>query len=308
MRKFLLDFAIVLFLLLVLNVIIYQFIIYPLVYEKYEEPSEHLTNSSAYKDYILADSHGWELTKHKDYIIERFKSDSIFNFSYASDSYGDILVKLHWLINNNIEIDQIVLSLDDHMISKRSNNRNRTIIYSNAKLHKEIYNVSPFKYYYYYVKKYLPLFNASNQKLIVEYLKAKLIVNDIAYQEPWSSQNNAVKKKAVNRRLRTFFPKNKFEVNELLNENLQQIVELCDKNNISILGLKFPLDSVMIHEMERKFYLDSVETIFNKMNVNSKILNFQRSLSNANMFYDADHINIVGADSLSVNIIKALKN
>ncbi len=81
-------------------------------------------------------------------------------------SYGDILVKLKWLVDNDIKPKKIILSVDDHMLLRRSNNRNRSLIYSNLQRHKEIYDISTSKVLFYSISRYFPIINPSNQKLL----------------------------------------------------------------------------------------------------------------------------------------------
>ena len=280
-----------------LNLMAYLFIIYPVYYEEYIVDANRL---KGYDTFIFSDSHGWSLTKNSIDNKIRLDSLGIFNFSYGSDSYYDIYIKLNYLLQNNVNIDTVLVTADDHMISyyrQNSNNVNRSVVMATPSTFKDSYNQSIL---YYLIRKYLfrffPMIKASNSQLMKKFLTHNIKTNirtnfageDSSKTTSLSSNwSNTVDKKTVAiNRLKTVFPKDSYS--QSLKSCLIEIISLSKKHDITVIGVKFPLTREFVESTAYHDY--NVESIFKKRGC--RVLNAQKILyDQEEMFANQDHVN-----------------
>ena len=78
--------------LMIINIGLYFLVFKPILYKKYQK---NISELKKYSMFLLSDSHGGVLdNKH-------LESIGIYNFSFGSDSYFDMYIKLKYLFNHN---------------------------------------------------------------------------------------------------------------------------------------------------------------------------------------------------------------
>jgi hypothetical protein len=307
MRKFILDIIIMTLIFIVINFLFYFLITHKLLFKDYELLESKLAAGGYYNKFILSDSHGWKITDEYPEISEKFSEKGILNLSYGSDSYGDCLVKLNWLINYKVKVDTILLTIDDHMITKKSNNMERSIFYSNSSLHKKVFGISTFKYFYYSFSKFFPIINPSNQRLISKYLVENGMQESLKTEKDvsWSSISDREKEILIKERVSVFFPQSKYSPNNKLKENLTEIVRLCNSKKIVLIGIKFPIDKMLISEYNRLDAMNKVKSLAEELGI-TVFFDYQMRFNDEKYLGNQDHVNAIGADSLSNAILHDL--
>ena len=312
MKRFIIHFMNLLAIFIFINFICYEFIIYPIFYKDYEEISYELRSPNGqahYNKFLLADSHGWRITHQNEDVKDKLEENGIYNMSYGSDSYGDILVKLKWLLRHNIKIDTMFVTVDDHMLTKKTNNSNRSLIYSDLESHREAYGIGTVKFYYFKLSRFLPILYPSNQKLIKEYLIAQIFKRpgDLEEKIVWKDLNESRRNEKIKSKLELFFPGEEFRPNKKLEKNLEKIIEIAKRNKISIMGIKFPIDSIMTYRIKRMGAYDEVADFAKEKGVDS-FVDFQEKYENVKYLSNQDHVNKLGAEKVSDDLIMKVKN
>lgn len=111
---------------------------------------------------------------------------------------------------------------------------------------------------------------------------------------PWDKLSEVERVSLSKERLSEQFPENSGS-SDKLEESLLNIIELCEENDITLIGIKFPLASEYSDLIGGKSYgADSI------LAVNKIIVYDFRDIfhNNDNFFEDSDHINSVGAQKL----------
>jgi hypothetical protein len=257
--------------LLTLNIILF-FIGKELYFGHY---ADHLPEQKAC---LLSDSHGQAV---KDF-AEKY---GVHNFSYGSDSYQDMYRKTLYLIRNS-QPEAIFISVDEHSLTsyrERKNNLDRSVIYCEPE---------DLGYYEYFKQEYLKHYIALFRPEIAEVIKIYKFPSD---KKPvlWASRsaedriNRAVKRVAVN------FPDE--EQSERLKQSLQDIIDLCKKNNIELIGIKFPLSKEYLEAAEG-YTGDADELLM--INGYEVLDCTELYIDRPEFFADQDHLNDEGAKDL----------
>ncbi len=271
---------------LCLNLMAYYFIAKPLLYNTYYPSIDEL---SRYKCFLLSDSHGQAINK-KD-----LAEIGIYNFSFDSDSYVDMFLKLHFLIKK-IGPETIFISADDHTLSPyrtKMNNKCRSIRFCNATLYKKFYGGNYFEYIFQkYIRPYCPLLDTNNSKLFYLFLTSffrseKPGKNHI---KRFSNLTYAQKIAACKNRMQYQFSKK--HCSKLQKRALLDIIKLCKKKGITLVGIKFPLTGMYIKLLKNISY--HADTILKKYGV--KVIDLKYSFEkDDDLFANQDHLNKLGS-------------
>lgn len=239
--------------------------------------------------YLLADSHGEALGN--------FNNSKIFNFSAASDSYYDLKLKLKFLIRKS-NVKTVILTADDHMLSPyrdNANNKDRSVFFSSG---------SDFDNYFQYIwTRYinynLVLLNSKYGSLIKRYLKSGLSPAKTEKEENWDGRSKDVKRELSLKRFDKQFIYNL--QSKKSREDLRGIIKLCEKHNINLVGIKFPLSKAYNQVKGNHSYM--ADEIFKEKNL--RILNFNKLkfFQVDSLFKDQDHLNEIGAKKLRRRLI-----
>lgn len=287
MKKFLLNFLLFTTLIAIVNIFFFR-IVYLNYFQKYEDVDLNYTT------YLLADSHGPPLDKTND----QYK---FYNFSIASDSYVDIKRKVQYLIENS-KIERIILTTDEHTLSKyrdKSNNLDRSLYFANSSDFENFYNFINTKF----IKRYVPLFNSKSRDIIKIYFKSKksysqkntnnVSWNSLEYENQLSKSKNRV--------LSQFPTKQK---SGLQLKALVDIIALCKKNNIEIIGIKYPISKAYNEALSKTTY--NIDSIFAANNL--KLYDFSKQYTHKDFYFsDQDHLNQIGGKKFSQIIYTLLK-
>jgi hypothetical protein len=245
-----------------------------------------------FRKILLSDSHG-AVIKQED-----LNEIGIYNFSYGSDNYRDMLFKIYFLNKINPNLDTILITVDNHTLSKyreNFNNIDRSIFYLDNNL--DIPRLLKYsKIELLFLKSYffLPLFRTNNSKLFYAYIKSKL---DFLLQK---NKNNSLKewsmldaeskiKKCKERFLMQFSER---EGSNMEMEALEEIIDYCNKNNIKIIGFKFPLSKQYLIMLNNVNY--GADSILYKKNI--PIIDLQDEFIEYDEYFsDQDHMNDFGS-------------
>lgn len=247
--------------------------------------------------FMVADSHG--RTIQQSDLAEL----GICNFSYDSDSYFDMLVKIDHLLKN-YRIDTLFLTVDDHALSKYREwwtNRERSIYYSSFELHKKFYHTPlPEFVFKKYMEYYLPLFSTKNAKLFNSYLDSKITGKAVPNYENYDF-SKVPSEKRIERsidRIKSQYPKE--GDSDFLRRCLNEIIARCQQKNVEIIGIRYPLTREFIDELgDRNYRADSV------LEVNGyKVIDLKNCFPDSIAYFrDQDHVNLTG----SKEFVKRLK-
>jgi len=245
---------------------------YQIVYNRYLSDYEEVKLN--FKSYILGDSQGKAVGDQGEEI-------GVYNFSDDSDSYEDIYRKTIFLLHNT-QIDTLFVSVNDHTLSSyrdKRNNSDRSILFEEKSF---LGNIK-----YYLIYRYLVLTNSKYWDIIKLSLKSE---ESDKKELEWNVYSEDEKKLYAKRReIGQFVGKTQ---SARMKKYLKQIIEDCRKNNVVIIGVKFPITYHLNNLIaEKSFFADEV-----LMGEKCDIVDFSKKMfKNPDMFKDADHVNTLGA-------------
>jgi len=297
MKKLLTNSVLFFVLWIVLNIVAHHTLSTPVLYGKYNSVT---TKISKYNKFLLADSHGNSINQ-KD--LDQL---GIGNFSFDSDSYFDLLVKTNYLIEH-ASPDTLFITCDDHTLSKYREswtNRQRSIHFSNYEYQKKYYRTSIFDFVYRkYIKYYLSLMDTKNSKIFKAYVESKLKGNSPTDYSNFSFGDLALEEqqKRSRERIETQYPN--LESSELMAKCLDEIINLCAKNRIVLIGIKFPLSAPFIEALGANNY--GADAVLKAKGI--EILDLKMSMANnISLFRDQDHLNNLGSAQLPKLLLKEI--
>lgn len=294
MKKFFYNILLFGLAFLMVNVLAYFALAKQTIMKDYILPHKTL---SKYHSFMVADSHG-KAIRQSD-----LTSTGICNFSYDSDSYFDMLVKVDYLVKN-YQIDTLYLTVDDHTLSQYREwwtNRRRSIYYANYPQYKEFYHSSLSEFLFKkYVEFYTPLFSTGNAKVFRRYLEAKLTGKELPNYDNFdiSVEKPEQRRKRSRDRIKIQYPSDK--TSDFLRKCLTEIVTVCQQNDIEIIGIKYPLTREFIQELgDKSFHAD----LFLKEK-GYRVIDMKASLADhTSYFRDQDHLNYTGSEQF-ITLIK----
>lgn len=239
-----------------------------------------------YHTYLFSDSRGNPFKSLATY--------NVYNFSASSESYIDIERKLNYLLQNNVQIDTAYLNVDAHALSgyrENFNSNDKSLIYVTLDANGGFYNY----FAHNVIPRHIVFLNKKyNAFLYWNYFfkEEKIKKQSIAWK------NRSISKKQAKSLKRFRIQYNEFDYSKLLENSLLKIVYLCHKNNIKLMGIKYPLvkeyqPMIVGHPLEKK--MDSI-LLANKITV-LKFTNDTLFLESD--FENQDHLNSKGAKKLA---------
>lgn len=282
MNKFLKNISLLVILLITLNTLLY--LVSKKVYIKnYQECSLN------FKSYLLSDSHGESLGN----FTEKY---NVFNFSAASDSYLDLSRKINYLIKNT-SVDTIYLAVDDHTLSpyrEVSNNMDRSDFYCTRSDYKNYFEYLKSKYLKRYIVFFQPKaliviksFLTSEIKALIRSTKKNHFEND---EDEWASLTDAERINNSKSRFENQF--NAEQTSKILSNSLLEIITLCKKNNITLIGMKMPLTNEYLNILQNKSY--GADELFRANGL--IVLDFKKTFQDQDRYFkNQDHLNKLGS-------------
>jgi hypothetical protein len=267
---------------------------------------------------LLGDSHVLPLK-------QEYLPDSVFNFSYHTESYADMYIKLQYLLRNDSRIDRLIIPVDYHCIStyrKWSNNKRLSIVYSSYSDYKDVYNTSYFKYLYNKFGVYVPMLHPSNSELLRKYyirywenkIRPKFRFNREeqkvhSYSAPvmsnkkiaWEERSLTEQTKNAEKRFESQFKSN---YDESMQNALIKIVETCEECDIELIGIRFPLTELYYDMIAQKDF-ERQDSLFQALDF--KIYDYsQIYFGRDSLFRDQDHLNEQEGAKLFIDQIEDL--
>lgn len=267
--------------------------LYFILYQIYLKPYQSVNLN--YQCYLLSDSHGIVLSKHLDPF-------GIYNFSAPSDSYHDMFLKLKYLKKKS-EISVLLLTVDDHTLSPyrdKLNNSDRSLYFNSSTLSNMNFSIIRSIF-----KRYFVLLNTKDCLIIRNLLKSKIIniLNLKKKSKKWTMLSNYDKNlESLHRFNEQFAYKQR---STLCVYYLHQIIDYCKRNNIYIVGIKFPLSRNYIGVLKQNSY--NADLLLLKKNYEVYDFKYQY-YDKDEYFYDQDHLNDIGAMKFSKIIGRIIKD
>jgi len=277
MRKFIIKTIYFSFILIIINVILnhYGNNIYLNNYKNY---------SSKFNSFLLADSHGLPLKNYTE-------KNGVYNFSAGSDSYFDMKRKINFLLTQT-KVDTIYITVDDHTLSpyrEKTNNLDRSIYFSTINDYSNVFLFLKEKTVF-----NIAFLQPKKRTILKKYISSFFKMNDNGNSKtitntPWAKMSKKEQFNSSKNRFDSQFPT--IDRSKLLEQTLLEIILLCKKNNIALIGLKFPLSQEYIEIMENQTY--GASKIFNENGL--KVLDFKSKLIlEDKLFSNQDHLNDEG--------------
>lgn len=279
MKQFLRNIVITVFLLMVLNLIVFlpTNYLYNLSYLK-------APNELGYAKYLLSDSHGHSLGK----MTERY---GIKNLSTPSDSYVDMYRKLTY-ISGKQDVAKIYLSCGDRLFTiyrDHSNNHER----SSFLMKKSDYNNTLTFLKDQFIDRFFIYPTSKQHSFFTSVLLRKLRLNKPWREVEWSELNSSDRMREASKRVNQF-SFNTISQNQL--SHFHKILTFCREKKIECVLVKFPVTREF-RECENYIDFDLCKTLsidtLNILDYNS--LYFHED----EYFKDQDHLNVLGAREFS---------
>ena len=300
-RKYIKHIAFFAFGYLILNILAYQIVTKPALNSYF-----FITNKTQakHRKFLFADSHGAAVKQ------EDLDQIGISNFSFNGDNYIDMYFKIKYIIGLNIPVDTIIITVDDHTLSKyreRFNNLSRSIYYSTREDYFKYSNdQSPIAYYFNkHRSALLPLANTNNSFLFYSYIRSKFVSTKnwiLSVEKSTTSwRENKNKVSACIKRFNYQYPN--AEKSELSANCLKDIILLCRKNNIHIIGIKFPLSGDYLRTLQKtSFHADE---IFLQEGI--EVVDLKHDFSDFDEYFkDQDHLNKLGSKKFAIQLQKKI--
>jgi hypothetical protein len=284
MKKFALNLVFFTIIISLINCYFYQ-----IVFDNYFNEYEYvdLNNST----YLLADSHGLSIEKQNNQL-------KFYNFSAGSDSYIDMKRKLQYLVENSI-IKRLLISVDNHTLSiyrDNQNNLDRSNFFAKRNEYSDLYNYIKEKY----IERFTPLINPKSRDIIK--INLQLENEKTELRKEWNTLSKKQKKSICNKRVKQQFPESNYSTKQ--KNALNDIVSICNDNNIELIGIKFPLSNEYLDALDDSNYNSDAFLISHQ----NEVYNFSKLfVNNASVFKNQDHLNQTGGKMLSLKIYKILQ-
>ncbi|NNL01407.1 MAG: hypothetical protein HKP39_03960 [Eudoraea sp.] len=284
MKKFALNLLFFIAIILLINCYFYK-----IVFENYFNEYEYvdLNNST----YLLSDSHGLPLEKQNNQF-------QFYNFAAGSDSYIDMKRKLQYLVENS-KIKRLLISVDNHTLSiyrDNQNNLDRSNYFAKRNEYSNLYAYLKEKY----IERFIPFISPKSRDILK--INFQLEDNKTKVRKEWNTLSKKEKKAISIKRVKQQFPESNYSTKQ--KNALNDIISICNKNNIELIGIKFPLSNEYLDALDDSNYNSDTLLISNRI----KVYNFSKQYVNSPaLFKNQDHLNQTGGKMLSLKIYKILQ-
>lgn len=280
------------FSLLILVILFFNLLVFLFSYKYYFKPYVKIPNKS-FQSFIFSDSHGLPLNP--------FSEDfGVYNFSYGSDSYYDILRKLKYLVNSGYQIENVYVSLDSHTLSfyrENLNNLDRSSFF----LPHELVSEKLIYFQKFYLKYYFPIVQPNVRKLLKAYF-LEIFKPDFKNLKKWEDLEESDKIRISTSRVNGQFPSQKSSLE--LENALIEIIHLSKESKFNLIGVKFPLSNSYLSHLGIKDY--GAKAIFLKFGI--PVLDYSDVfIENDHYFKDSDHLNSDGGELFATMLFNSPK-
>jgi hypothetical protein len=250
--------------------------------------SPYSSVSMNFKCVLLADSHGLPLGDS----TEKF---GVYNFSAGSDSYPDMYRKLAFLIKHT-RIDTVFIGVDDHMLSPYReilNNLDRSVVFSLPNEFSNTFHYAIEKY----LRRFLVFFQPKALDVINLYIRnmVKGIISDSENKKqkeinsPWRFKSWEERIHLSKKRAADQFAYSKSS--SIMKSSLLALIDICEVNNIQLIGIKFPLSFAYIETIKDRTY--NAEIVLSSREIT--VRDFKNIyIQNSGYFKDQDHLTDFG--------------
>ena len=280
---------------LAVNTLAFHFLAEPVLYKGYVLPKKQLRK---YSNFLMGDSHAGVIRQ------QDLNKINTTNFAFNSESYFDVYNKLHYL-TDHYQVDTVYLCVDNHTLSmyrQSWTNRSRSIYFSDIQHYKTYYNIA---WRDYFLKKYLyfrfPLFDTSHSIILKEKISSTLRGEKPGNYDNYDFGEVPVERRVERsrQRINTQFPGD--QPSALLTDCLNEIISLCESEDIVLVGVKFPLTKEFYDALGEKSY--QADSLFRVHQL--PVLDYSRVyLDTISYFRDQDHLNHTGSEKF-VGLMKS---
>ena len=328
MDKKLKKYAIFSVFILVLFLLIFIFLNY-LYIEKIEKNKQIFKKQEIYKEFITSEN--LNNTINFAFFGDSHTANSInldminnnsFNFAIGDDNYVETYYILNKILyQDNIKIETIVLEMDLHTFSEKlrveKNYFKYLIFYSNFLSLEEISNFNKLDYTDLFIKKNFPLIGNGFELRYLIFKPTQTEISNTGFIKVEGSFANMSKNDRIitaQKKVLLHFNKNDTLIENTSFTYFLKIIELCEKNNISVVIISYPISE--------EYFLSYENMNFNREEYNSYVLaqvdsiysknytyydHYNIYFNNSNYFKDSDHLNYEGANNYSNYLAKKLE-
>lgn len=235
---------------------------------------------------------------HAGMIEQAWLDDRFYNLGTASDSMNEIYIKIAYAVKHDPHFKYLLLTADFHILSKyRDAFNNKAYIKPFA---------SPEDYEFVYGEPYstdwvgdrlsrYPLFDYNVYVTGRESLigRVKALIKGKKYVE---SKNKQWIEHPPKERERRAAERAQIHLTRIITEENRQryldIIDLCRRHNITVIGLRYPLSAEYRREME-DYDLTPLTNLYAKIGYD-RFLDYSRLFDDPRYFQDMDHLNEEG--------------
>ncbi len=280
---------------ILINMAAYQFLAKPVLFRDYFIPKKNLNK---FTNFMMGDSHAGVIQQ------QDLNALGITNFSFNSESYFDVYNKLNHLIRNH-SVDTIYLCVDDHTLSlyrQYWTNAQRSIYFSDYQHYKRYYKTNLRQFLYKkYISIHLPFFDTSHSLILRKRVGALLKREKTRNYDNYDFSKVPVEQRLrrSQQRINTQYPGP--EISESLSRCLVEMISLCEQEDITLIGVKFPLTREFYEELGDRSY--GADSIFKAHHLS--VYDYKRIfLDSISYFRDQDHLNLKGSELFTELFLK----
>lgn len=281
--------------------ILFFAVLYALLYVLVVQDNPYLANRDKYAAQVRGMGHQPYLIvgdSHPGMIEQPWLDKRFYNLGTASDSMNEIYIKVAYAIRHNPDFKYLLLTADSHILSKyRDAFNNKAYIKPFA---------TPEDYEFVYGEPYstdwvgdrlsrFPLFDfnvyvTGRERLVGQiknFLKGKKYTE--AKDKQWIEHPQDERDRRAAERAKIHLTR------PLTDENARRyrdIIDLCRRHNITVIGLRYPLSPEYLAEME-KYDLSALDGLYDTIHFDM-FLNYTRLIRDREYFQDMDHMNEAG--------------
>ena len=264
---------------------------------------------------LLINSYGYKVEENKNVLIlgdshtEYAIDDTVFtnsiNLSHSADSYFYSFLKIRKLKKENPQIDTLLLALSNHNLLVEYEDKwlfNTAHIKSKFRIYTDLMDFSDFMFLLKSNPSAVIQGVIESPKYSIKLLfNSDLIERDLGKFHP--SQRNSLKKdieQFKNNKYQRTLDYSNIEIKYLFN-----IVNFCKENDIELVFISTPVHQEYTMRKTKEF--ETLKKFYNSELSEFKYLDFSEFYMPDKCFQDMDHLNALGAESFTKNLMKEIK-
>lgn len=225
-------------------------------------------------------------------------SDNIGNLAFGADGINEMYIKTLTMIKYNPNLKYVFIATEPQIFNKSTSSNstflNKYLLRLNDPMN--VYNKS----YWDLIIEKVPLFNDIFLDFVMNQIYSIFKPSEDKNDSDWSSLSNEERNQIATKT-------GKVDHNSIMSDNealevFKKIVTICRSNNITLIGIRFPVNENYIAQCSKEDYI-KVEKFIKELKLDNN-LDYTQALTNPLYFSDEDHLNSEGIKKLSQIILK----